>query len=119
MIDYVKEVIALRSGKEAAQPVPKSVEEGQEAKETEPEEEAIQPPFPQALKAKKKSINLTKMLEVLRQVIVNIALLDMIKQVSTYAKFLKELCIVKRGLNVDKKAFLMNKLVPSFSARLQ
>ena len=46
------------------------------------------------------------MLEVLRQVKVNIPLLDMIKQVPTYAKFLKDLCIVKRGLNVDKKAFL-------------
>ena len=37
---------------------------------------------------------------------VNMPLLDMIKQVPTYAKFLKDLCIVKRGLNVDKKAFL-------------
>ena len=37
---------------------------------------------------------------------VNIPLLDMIKQVPTYAKFLKDLCTVKRGLNVDKKAFL-------------
>ena len=46
------------------------------------------------------------MLEVLRQVKVNIPLLDMIEQVPTYAKFLKELCTVKRGLNVDKKAFL-------------
>ena len=62
--------------------------------------------FPQALKAKKKAINRTEMLEVLRQVKVNIPLLDMIKQVPTYAKFLKDLCIVKRGLNVEKKAFL-------------
>ena len=30
----------------------------------------------------------------------------MIKHVPTYAKFLKDLCIVKRGLNVVKKAFL-------------
>ena len=30
----------------------------------------------------------------------------MIKIVPTYAKFLKDLCTVKRGLNVDKKAFL-------------
>ena len=30
----------------------------------------------------------------------------MIKQVPTNAKFLKDLCTVKRGLNVDKKAFL-------------
>ena len=42
----------------------------------------------------------------LRQVKVNIPLLDMIKQVPTYAKFLKDLCTIKRGLNVNKKAFL-------------
>ena len=30
----------------------------------------------------------------------------MIEQVPTYAKFLKDLCTVKRGLNVNKKAFL-------------
>ena len=30
----------------------------------------------------------------------------MIKQVPTYAKFLKDLCTVKKGLNVDKKVFL-------------
>ena len=30
----------------------------------------------------------------------------MIKQVPTCAKFLKDLCTVKRGLNVNKKAFL-------------
>ena len=64
------------------------------------------PPFPQALKAKKKTINQAEILEVLRQVKVNIPLLDMIKQVPTYAKFLKDLCTVKRGLTVDKKAFL-------------
>ena len=64
------------------------------------------PLFPQALKSKKKAINQAEILEVLRQVKVNIPLLDMIKQVPTYAKFLKDLCTVKRGLNVDKKAFL-------------
>ena len=37
---------------------------------------------------------------------VNIPLLDMIKQVPTYANFLKDLCTVKRGFNVNKKAFL-------------
>ena len=114
-IDEVKAVITLRSGKKAEQPVPKPAEEGQEAKETKPEEEAIKenavqkstpPPFLQALKSKKKAINQIEMLEVLRQVKVNILLLDMIKQVPTYAKFLKDLCTVKRGLNVGKKAFL-------------
>ena len=37
---------------------------------------------------------------------VNIPLLEMIKQVPTYAKILKDLCILKIGLNVNKKAFL-------------
>ena len=105
----------MRNGKEVKQPVPKPAEEGQEAKEAEPKGEVIKenavkkstpPHFPQALKAKKKAINQVEILEVLRQVKVNIALLDMIKQVPTYAKFLKDLCTVKRGLNVEKKAFL-------------
>ena len=108
----VKAIITLRSGKELKQPAPKAVKQGQEAEKTEPEEVVIKhiaekistpPPFPQALKAKKKAINQAEMLEVLRQVKVNIPLLDMIKQVPTYAKNLKNLCTVKRGLNVDKK----------------
>ena len=41
---------------------------------------------------------------------VNIPLLDMIKQVPTYAKFLKDLCTVKRGFNVNKKAFLTDQV---------
>ena len=114
-IDEVKAIFTLRSGKEVKQLVSKPAEEGQEAKEAEPEEEVIKenvvkkstpPPFPQVLKAKKKFINQAEILEVLRQVKVNIPLLDMIKQVPTYAKFLKDLCTVKRGLNADKKAFL-------------
>ncbi|KAL6349838.1 hypothetical protein AAG906_001725 [Vitis piasezkii] len=63
-------------------------------------------PFPQALRGKKPIKNASKILDVLRQVKVNIPLLDMIKQVPTYAKFLKDLCTVKRGLNVTKQAFL-------------
>ena len=61
------------------------------------------PPFPQALHGKKGINNASEILEVLRQVKVNIPLLDMIKQVLTYAKFLKDLCTIKRGLNVNKK----------------
>ena len=67
---------------------------------------SVPPPFTQALRKKKKSVSQTEILEVLRQVKVNIPLLDMIKQVPTYAKFLKDLCTVKRGFNVNKKALL-------------
>ena len=67
---------------------------------------SMPPPFPQALRGKKKASKQEGILEVLRQVKVNIPLLDMIKQVPTYAKFLKDLCTVKKGLGIDKKAFL-------------
>ncbi|RVW63656.1 Pro-Pol polyprotein [Vitis vinifera] len=68
------------------------------------------PPFPQALHGKKEIKNSSEILEVLRQVKVNIPLLDMIKQVPTYAKFLKDLCTVKRGLHVTKNAFLIEQV---------
>ena len=58
---------------------------------------SMPPPFPQALRGKKKASKQEGILEVLRQVKVNIPLLDMIKQVPTYAKFLKDLCTVKKG----------------------
>ena len=64
------------------------------------------PPFPQGLRGKKKIPNQAEIWEVLRQVKVNIPLLDMIKQVPTYAKFLKDLCTVKKGLGIEKKVFL-------------
>ena len=38
--------------------------------------------------------------------IVNIPLLDIITQVPAYEKFLKDLCIIKKGLGIDKKSFL-------------
>ena len=65
------------------------------------------PPFPQALHGKKETNNASENFEVLRQVKVNIPLLDMIKQVPRYAKFLKDLCTLKKGLNVNKKTFLI------------
>ena len=64
------------------------------------------PPFPQALRSKKKASQQAGILEVLRQVKVNIPLLDIIKQVPAYAKFLKDLCTIKKGLGIDKKTFL-------------
>ena len=108
-------MVTLRSGREVKPSTPKLEVEDPNVVEPEPEDEAPKgdtlnkstpPPFPKALRNKKKTINQTEILEVLRQVKVNIPLLDMIKQVPTYAKFLKDLCTVKRGLNVNKKAFL-------------
>ena len=117
--DEVKAVVTLRSGKELKSAVPELVKSTpsvadplQEEQSVDKEEVKIRipPPFPQVLWKKKNSVNQTEMLEVLRQVKVNIPLLDMIKQVPTYAKFLKDLCTVKKGLNVNKKAFLIEQV---------
>ena len=111
----MKAIITLRSGREIKQPVPMTSEETCKGKEAEPErviisedpmKKTMPPPFPQALRGKKKIPNQAEIWEVLRQVKVNIPLLDMIKQVPTYAKFLKDLCTVKKGLGIEKKAFI-------------
>ena len=36
--------------------------------------------------------------------------MDIIKQVPAYAKFLKDLCIIKKGLDIEKKAFLVEQV---------
>ena len=114
-MDEVKAIITLRSGKGIEQLVPKPAGETREEKEVEPEhifikedsmKKSMPPPFPQALRGKKKAPKQVGILEVLRQVKVNIPLLDMIKQVQTYSKYLKDLCTVKKELGIDKKAFL-------------
>ena len=108
-----------RREEEIEQPVPMTAEETCKEKEAEPEKviisedlvkKNIPPPFPQALRSKKKIPNQVEIWEVLRQVKVNIPLLDMIKQVPTYAKFLKDMCTVKKGLGIEKKAFITEKV---------
>ena len=114
-MDEVKSIITLRSGKEIDQPLPKPVEESRQGEEMQPEHVLLEedtmkyripPPFPQALRGKKEATQQAGILEVLRQVKVNIPLLDLINQVPTYAKFLKDLCTIKKGLGIEKKAFL-------------
>ena len=114
-MDEVKAIITLRSGKEVDQPMPKLVEETRKGEEIEPEhiflkedsmKHCMPPPFPQALRSKKKASQQAGILEILRQVKVNVPLLDIIKQVPAYAKFLKDLCTIKKGLGIEKKAFL-------------
>ena len=114
-MDEVKAIITLRSGREIEQPMPKATEETSKGKETEPERVIISedsmkhcmpPPFPQELRSKKKASQQAGILEVLRQVKVNIPLLDIIKQVPAYAKFLKDLCTIKKELGIEKKAFI-------------
>ena len=87
MIDEVKAVITLRSGKQIEQLMPTPAEEAKEGEEAEPKrilinehvgKKSTHPPFPQALKETKNAIKQAEILKVLRQVKVNIPLLYMI-----------------------------------------
>ena len=63
-------------------------------------------PYPHRLRAPKKVNNHSEIYELFKQVKLNIPLLDAIKKILSYAKFLKDLCIVKRKLGVNKDAFM-------------
>ena len=81
---------------------------------------SIPPPFPSRFKQSKKEEQEKEILETFCKVEVNIPLLDAIKQVSRYAKFLKELCSTKQKLSSNEKvsvggnvsAILQKKLPP-------
>ncbi|KAL6345460.1 hypothetical protein AAG906_017180 [Vitis piasezkii] len=106
-VDEVKAIITLRGDDRSKQD--EIVNE-----EVKKKDKLLSPPFPKALQSRKVVNNATEIFEVLKQVKVNIPLLDMIKQVPPYAKFLKDLCTMKRGLNINKKAFLIEQCKSSF-----
>ncbi|XP_027150382.1 uncharacterized protein LOC113750624 [Coffea eugenioides] len=64
------------------------------------------PPFPCRLEKPKKQDKEKEILEVFRKVKINIPLLDAIKQVSKYAKFLKDLCVNRRRLRGDERVIV-------------
>jgi len=116
-MDQVKSVITLRSGKVIEKPTLEPCEKNDEliseAKEgVEPEhckEKIDSPPvlpFPHAMTEQRKVNHNSEIFETFKQVRINIHFLDAIKQVPFYAKFLKDLCTVKRKPNVKKKVFL-------------
>ena len=63
-------------------------------------------PYPHRLRAPKKVNNNYEIYELFKQVMLNIPLLDSIKQIPSYAKFLKDLCTMKRKLGVNKEEFM-------------
>ncbi|KAL7615119.1 hypothetical protein Lser_V15G05199 [Lactuca serriola] len=81
---------------------------------------ATQPPFPSRLAALKKNMEENEILDTFRKVEVNIPLLDEIKQIPRYEKFLKELFTNKRkwkgnekiSMNESASMVLQRKLPP-------
>jgi hypothetical protein len=94
-------------------------EEGDNQKEGDAEPSTITPivkeppralvpkaPYPERLQAPRNGGKLEDILEVFKQVQINISFLDAIQQIPSYAKFLKDLVIMKRKMNVSKNAFM-------------
>ncbi|KAL2246643.1 UNVERIFIED_CONTAM: hypothetical protein Sindi_2516600 [Sesamum indicum] len=85
-----------------------------------PQPLVTRPPFPQRFTKAKKEEEEKEILETFRKVEVNIPLLDAIKQIPRYAKFLKELCTSKGKLKGNERvsmgenvsAILQRKLPP-------
>nr|XP_027062676.1 uncharacterized protein LOC113689038 [Coffea arabica] len=79
-------------------------------------------PFPCKLEKSKKQDNEKEILEVFCKVEINIPLLDTIKQVPKYAKFLRDLCVNRKRLREDERvivgenvsAVLQRKLPPKY-----
>ncbi|XP_052625057.1 uncharacterized protein LOC128132496 [Lactuca sativa] len=63
----------------------------------------IPPPFPSRLASSKKQEEEKEFLETFRKVQINISLLDVIKQIPRYDKFLKDLCTKKRKFKANEK----------------
>jgi hypothetical protein len=75
-------------------------------------------PYPERLKAPKKNAQFAEILEVFKQVQINISFLDAIQQVPSYAKFLKDLVTIKRKTNVLKKAYLIEQVSSILQCKL-
>ncbi|XP_027165915.1 uncharacterized protein LOC113765866 [Coffea eugenioides] len=78
------------------------------------------PPFPSRLEKPRKQDKEKEVLEIFRKVEINIPLLDAIKQVPRYVKFLRDLCVNRKRLKGDERvvvgenvsAILQRKLPP-------
>ncbi|XP_027156595.1 uncharacterized protein LOC113757646 [Coffea eugenioides] len=117
--------ITLRSGKELPEPSKKiseqAIEEELEKEGNVSQPRALEqpdfgekstqvvtppPPFPSRLAKSKKQEQEQEILDTFRKVEVNIPLLDAIKQIPRYAKFLKELCTGKKKLKGNEKVHM-------------
>ncbi|CAN6542031.1 unnamed protein product [Malus baccata var. baccata] len=128
-------VVTLKSGKEVFEQDEASTETEKSPKDTELNKKdsdkvskevqnsfnsCVPIPFPRRFKKSKKEQTDKEILDTFRKVQVNLPLLDAIKQVPKYAKFLKELCTNKRrfndqeivALSEEVSAVLQRKLPP-------
>jgi hypothetical protein len=139
--EHVQAIVTLRSGKrvdnkvvnleEDAKEEEQKEEEGDNQKEGDAEPSTVTPvvreppraflpkaPYPERLQAPRNGGKLEDILEVFKQVQINIPFLDAIQQIPSYAKFLKDLVTVKRKTNVPKKAFMTEQVSAILQCKL-
>ena len=116
-MEQAKSVTTLRSGKQINKSIPVKADKPNDPVNSEDEdgsnltpqetERVYKPvaPFPSRLVAPKSLPNYQDILEIFRQVKINIPLLDAIKQVPSYAKFLKDLCTTNVNIMCSKRPF--------------
>ncbi|KAL4312393.1 hypothetical protein GQ457_01G017260 [Hibiscus cannabinus] len=78
----------------------------------------VQPPFPSRLVNQDKQAKEKSILDIFRKVEVNIPLLEVIKRVPRYARFLKDLCTSKRKLTGYEKVNLGEHVSAVFQQKL-
>jgi hypothetical protein len=140
--EHVQAIVTLKSRKRvdnqvvdpeadhAKEEEPKD-EEGDNQKEGDAEPSTVTPiveepprafvpkaPYPKRLQAPKNGGKLEDILEVFKQVQINIPFLDAIQQIPSYATFLKDLVTVKRKTNVSKKAFMTEQISAILQCKL-
>ncbi|KAJ9542794.1 hypothetical protein OSB04_029300 [Centaurea solstitialis] len=127
--------IVLRSGKELEEPKMVKSKEVEKEKEVSPKPiqdekpsgstdevsekaKVIPPPFPTRFQMSNKAREEKEILDTFRKVEVNIPLLDAIKQIPRYAKFLKELCTNKRKLRGNETISMSENVSAVFQKKL-
>ncbi|XP_023729159.1 uncharacterized protein LOC111876816 [Lactuca sativa] len=103
------------------EPVVKNIEQPKSSNKT-IKPLVIPPPFPTRLAASKKKEEENEFFETFRTVQINIPLLNAIKQIPSYAKFLKDLCTKKKKFKANEKiqvnanvsAIIQKKLPPKY-----
>jgi hypothetical protein len=138
--EHVQAIVTLRSGKRVdnkvvnpeeddAKKEEQKEEEGDNQKEEDAEPSTVTPvikeppralvpkaPYPERLQAPRNGGKLEDILEVFKQVQINIPFLDAIQQIPSY--FLKDLVTMKRKTNVPKKAFMTKQVSAILQCKL-
>ncbi|KAK8685705.1 hypothetical protein V6N13_124742 [Hibiscus sabdariffa] len=79
---------------------------------------ATPPPFPSRLVKRDKQAEEKEILDIFRKVGINIPLLDVIRKMPRYARFLKDLCTTKRKLTGNEKVNLGENVSAVFQRKL-